>query len=184
MLFRSKGICRSVAMEVSSILEDLLTDRPHTFPPTRVNRTALRPEPRAVEVDVPKPRTVRKDHVKARILWSVNGYRKKPVAMTPSHSEAITGAVRFTATLPIRNGWCHYAVQFSLNNGKSWQWEEFDEQACGLIKSMADERGQRVLSFYADTLNLKLDGNLTPVKDENGLFVYGTFDDIAAQLED
>ena len=179
-----KGICRSVAMEVSSILEDLLTDRPHTFPVTRVNRTALRPEPRTVTVDIPKPRTVRKDHVKARILWSVNGYRKKPVAMTPSHSEAITGAVRFTATLPIRNGWCHYAVQFSLNNGKSWQWEEFDEQACGLIKSMADERGQRVLSFYADTLNLKLDGNLTPVRDENGLYIYGTFDDIAAQLED
>ena len=179
-----KGICRSVAMEVSSLLEDLLTDRPHTFPATRVNRTALRPEPRTVTVDIPKPRTVRKDHVKARILWSVNGYRKKPAAMMPSHSEAISGAVRFTATLPIRNGWCHYAVQFSLNNGKTWQWEEFDEQACGLIKSMADERGQRVLSFYADTLNLKLDDTLTPVKDENGLFLYGTFDDIASQLED
>lgn len=179
-----KGICRSVALEVSALLEDILTDRPFSFPPSRLNRTALRPEPRTITVDIPKPRTLRKDHIKARILWSVNGYRKKPVQMVQTHAKSIGGAVRFTATLPIRNGWCHYAVQFSLNNGNTWQWEEFHEQACGLIKSMADERGQRVLSFYADTLNLKLDGYLTPVKDENGLFVYGNFDDIASQLED
>lgn len=179
-----KGICRSVALEASALLEDLLTDRPFSFPPSRVNRTVLRLEPRTVTADIPKPRTIRKDLIKARILWSVNGYRKKPVIMTPSHTEAITGAVRFTAVLPVRNGWCHYAVQFSLDNGKTWQWEEFDQQASGLIKSTADERGQRVLSFYADTLNLKLNADMTPVKDQNGLFVYGTFDDIAAQLED
>lgn len=179
-----KGMCRSVALEVSAMLEDILTDRPFTFPPSRVNRTALRPEPRTITIDIPKPRTVRKDSIKARILWAVNGYRKKPVPMAQSHTKAIGGAVRFTATLPVRNGWCHYAVQFSLNDGKTWQWEEFHEQACGLIKSMADERGQRVLSFYADTINLKLDDNLIPVKDENGLFVYGTFDEIADQLED
>ena len=47
---------------------------------------------------------------------------------------------------------------------------------------MADERGQRVLSFYADTFNLRIDEHYKPVKDENGMFVYGTFDDIAEQL--
>ncbi len=75
-------------------------------------------------------------------------------------------------------------MQFSLDNGKTWQWEEFDQQGQRIDKSTADERGQRVLSFYADTLNLKLNADMTPVKDQNGLFVYGTFDDIAAQLED
>ena len=124
-----KGICRSVALEVSALLEDILTDRPFSFPPSRVNRTVLRLEPRAVTVDIPKPRTVRKDQIKARILWSVNGYRKKPVLMTPSHTEAMTGSVRFTAVLPIRNGWCHYAVQYSMNDAKSWHWVEFDHHA-------------------------------------------------------
>ena len=179
-----KSVCRSVNLEVSRLLEDVLTDRPPTFPPSRVNRIVLRSEPRTITVDIPKPHTVRSDRIQARILWSLNGYRKKPVLMEQSHSRPAGGVVRFTATLPIRNGWSHYAVQFSLNNGKTWQWEEFHENSSGLIKSMADERGQRVLSFYADTLNLKLDSNYMPVRDERGLFVYGTFDDIAAQLED
>lgn len=178
-----KTVCRTLAMKVSALLEDLLTERPATFPPSRINRTLLRTEPKTIVVDIPKPKTLRKDQIKARVLWSVNGYRKKPIMMTPSHSKPVVGAVRFEATLPIRNGWCHYAVQFSLNDGKTWQWEEFHEQACGLIKSMPDERGQRVLSFYADTINLKLHDDYTPVRDEHGLFVYGTFDDIAEQLE-
>lgn len=179
-----KSICRSIILEVSALLEDLLTDRPATFPPSRVNRIVLRSEPRTIAVDIPKPRTVRTDRIKARILWSLNGYRKKPVPMEQAHSRPVGGVVRFTATLPIRNGWCHYAVQFSLNDGKTWQWEEFHENSCGLIKSMADERGQRVLSFYADTLNLKLNPDSSPARDERGLFVYGTFDDIADQLEE
>ena len=179
-----KSRCRAIAMEVSALLEDLLTDRPAAFPPTRLNRTVLRSEPRTITVDIPKPRTIRKDHIRARILWAVNGYRKKPVHMQQAHARPIGGVVRFTATLPHRNGWCHYAVQFSLNNGKTWQWEEFHEQSCGMIKSMADERGQRVLSFYADTLNLKLNDDYSPARDERGLFVYGTFDDLAEQLED
>lgn len=178
-----KGMCRSVCLEVSARLEDILTERPFGFPPSRINRASLRTEPRVVTVHIPKPRNVKRTGVKARIQWAVNGNRKKPVLMEPDTGETMPDMIRFGAVLPVRNGWIHYAVQYSYDDGKTWEWEELDENAHGLIKSMADERGQRVLSFYADTLNLRLDDHLAPVKDENGLFVYGTFDDIAEQLE-
>jgi glycogen synthase len=178
-----KGMCRSVCLEVSSRLEDILTERPWGFPPSRINRATLRTEPRVVTVHVPKPRNVKRSSLKARIQWAVNGNRKKPMPMEPDTGEMTPEMVRFGAVLPPRNGWIHYAVQYSYDGGKTWEWEELDENAHGLIKSMADERGQRVRSFYADTLNLKLDEKLSPVKDDNGLFVYGTFDDIAEQLE-
>jgi glycogen synthase len=178
-----KGMCRSVCLEVSSRLEDLLTERPFGFPPSRINRASLRTEPRLVSVQIPKPRTIKRSSIKARIQWAVNGHRKKPALMEPDNDDSAPDMIRFEATLPVRNGWIHYSVQYSIDGGKTWEWEELDDNSHGLIKSMADERGQRVLSFYADTLNLKLDEHLIPVKDENGLFVYGTFDDIAEQLE-
>lgn len=178
-----KGMCRSVCLEVSARLEDILTERPFHFPPSRINRASLRTEPRVLNVHIPKPRNIKRSFVKARIQWAVNGNRKKPVMMEPDTAEITPEMIRFGAVLPVRNGWIHYAVQYSIDDGKSWEWEELDESAHGLIKSMADERGQRVLSFYADTLNLRLDEHLTPLKDELGLFVYGTFDDIAEQLE-
>ncbi|MCE5185428.1 MAG: glycogen/starch synthase [Planctomycetaceae bacterium] len=178
-----KGMCRSICLEVSSHLEDILTERPFGFPPSRINRAALRTEPRVVTVHIPKPRNIKRTSVKARIQWAVNGNRKKPVSMDPDTGAITPEMIRFGAVLPVRNGWIHYAVQYSYDNGKNWEWEELDENAHGLLKSMADERGQRVLSFYADTLNLRLDDRLVPLKDDNGLFVYGTFDDIAEQLE-
>jgi glycogen synthase len=178
-----KGICRSVCLEVSAILEGILTERPFTFPPSRINRSVFRPEPASLRIGVRKPRTVRKEKVKTRIQWTANGYRKKPVMMTPEGSIEEGGMMTFTAVFPVRTGWLHYAVQVSTDDGQTWQWEELDENAHGLIKYSADERGQRVLSFYADTLNLQLDDQWQPVKDENGMYVYGTFDDIADQLE-
>ncbi|MCI0498929.1 MAG: glycogen/starch synthase [Planctomycetales bacterium] len=178
-----KGICRSVCLEVSALLEGILTERPFTFPPSRTNCSVFRPEPATVQICVQKPRTVRKEKVKARIQWSANGHRKKPIAMTPEGGVEEGGKMTFSAILPVRTGWLHYAVQISTDNGENWQWEELDEHSHGLLKYIADERGQRVLSFYADTLNLQLDDQWRPVRDENGLYVYGTFDDIADQLE-
>ena len=180
---QDKGICRSVCLEVNAILEDLLTERPHTFPPSRINRSVFRSESAEVEVHILKPRTIRKDHFKARVLWSVNGRRKKPLPMTPIGSIQSGGIMTFTVVFPVKAGWFHYAVQFSSDGGNNWQFEELDARSHGLIKYVADERGHRVLSFYADTFNLQLDDSYQPVKDENGMFVYGTFDDMAEQLQ-
>ncbi|MBL7214181.1 MAG: glycogen/starch synthase [Phycisphaerae bacterium] len=178
-----KGMCRSIALEVSAILEDVLTERPFTFPPSRINRSVFRPKPASIRITTQKPRNLRKDKFKARVLWSVNGRRKKPLMMTQGGIIAPGGFVTFAAAFPVRNGWIHYSVQVSFNEGKTWQSEELDDNSQGLLKYVADERGQRVLSFYADTFNLKLDESFEPVKDENGMFVYGTFDEIAEQLE-
>jgi glycogen synthase len=178
-----RGICRSIALEVSALLEDVLTERPFTFPPTRVNRSIFRPKPAAIRITTQKPRNLRKDKFKVRVAWSVNGRRKKPLLMTPEGPIAPDGMMTFTVVFPVRQGWVHYSVQVSDDEGKSWLAEELDNNSQGLLKYVADERGQRVLSFYADTFNLKLDEMYEPVKDENGMFVYGTFDEIADQLE-
>ncbi len=177
-----KGMCRSIAMEVSAILEDVLTERPFTFPPTRVNRSVLRPKRAFLRINIQKPRNLRKNNFIVRIQWSANGRRKKPILMTPEGAIRAGGMMTFFALFPIRTGWLHYSVQFSVNDGQSWQWEEMDDNSHGLLKYVADERGQRVLSFYADTFNLKLDEHFQPIKDENGMYVYGTFDEIAEQL--
>lgn len=178
-----KGMCRSVCLEVCAILEDLLTERPHTFPPSQVNKSILRPNPVSVTVTIQKPRNVRHENFKSRVQWACNGYRKKTFLMTPERGGQSGGFVTFNADFPVRSGWIHYAVQYSTNNGKTWHWEGLDENSHGLLKYVADERGQRVLSFYADTFNLKLDENSQPVRDNNGLYVFGTFDDIADQLK-
>lgn len=177
------GICRSIALEVSAILEDVLTERPFTFPPSQINRSIFRPKPAVIRITTQKPRNLRKDKFNVRVSWSVNGRRKKPLMMTQEGPIAPNGFMTFTTVFPVRHGWIHYSVQTSVDDGKSWQAEELDDNSQGLLKYVADERGQRVLSFYADTFNLKLDGDFTPVKDENGMFVYGTFDEIADQLE-
>ncbi|MHC4551424.1 MAG: glycogen/starch synthase [Planctomycetota bacterium] len=178
-----KGMCRSVCMEVSGMLEDILTERPATFPPSHVHRSAFRSKPAEVRVTVAKPRQLRKDKFKVRLVWAVNGRRKKPLDMTAEGKIAEGGLITFIATFPVRAGWIHYSVQTSVDEGQTWEFDELDEHSHGLIKYITDERGQRVLSFYADTFNLKLDEHLKPVKDENGMYVYGTFDDLADQLE-
>ena len=178
-----KGMCRSICLEVSAKLEDILTERPFTFPVSRLNRSVFRTESAAVTIQLRKPRNVRKDDFKVSVQWSVNGRRKKAIPMTPVGSIQEGGVMTFSVVFPVRNGWIHYAVQFSTDGGNTWQWEELDENSHGLLKYTADERGQRVLSFYADTFNLRIDGQYKPVKDENGMFIYGTFDDIADQLE-
>ena len=180
---QDKGICRSVSLEVSTILEDILTERPPTFPPSRVNRSVFRSESAEVEVQIRKPRNTRKDNFKARVLWSVHGRRKKPLPMTPVGNIQPGGFMTFSVVFPVKTGWFHYAIQCSTDGGNTWQFEELDARSHGLIKFVADERGQRVLSFYADTFNLQLDDAHQPVKDENGMFIYGTFDDIAEQLQ-
>ena len=177
------GMCRSICMEVSAMLEDILTERPHTFPPSQVHRSAFRSKPATVRVTVAKPRSVRKDTFNARIVWAVNGRRKTPLEMTAEGKLADGGLMTFAATFPVRSGWIHYSVQTSGDDGQTWDYDELDEHSHGLIKYIADERGQRVLSFYADTFNLKLNERFQPVKDENGMYVYGTFDDLADQLE-
>jgi len=180
---QDKGMCRSVCLEVSAILEDLLTERPLTFPPSRINRSVFRSESADIKVQMRKPHNIRKDDFKARVLWSVNGRRKKPLPMTPMGSIQPGGGMTFSVVFPVKSGWLHYAIQCSTDGGSHWQFEELDARSQGLIKYVADERGQRVLSFYADTFNLQLDDSYQPVKDENGIFVYGTFDDIAEQLQ-
>ncbi|MHC4373943.1 MAG: alpha-amylase family protein, partial [Planctomycetota bacterium] len=178
-----KGMCRSICLEVSAMLENILTERPFTFPPSRVHRSAFRSKPYTVKVTLAKPRRIRKDKMKVRIAWSVNGRRKKPIEMSSEGVIGFGGMMTFVATFPVRSGWLHYSVQYSIDDGQTWQWDDLDENSHGLIKYVPDERGQRVLSFYADTFNLKLDENFKPIKDDNGMYVYGTFDEISDQLE-
>jgi glycogen synthase len=178
-----KGMCRSICLEVSAMLEDILTERPYTFPPSRIHRSAFCSKPFTVEVKLVKPRKIRKDKMKIRIAWVLNGRRKKPLEMSSFGPVGTGGVMTFRATFPARAGWLHYSVQSSIDDGQSWDWDEFDENSHGFVKYIPDERGQRVLSFYADTFNLELDENFKPVKDENGMYIYGTFDEIAEQLE-
>jgi glycogen synthase len=91
--------------------------------------------------------------------------------------------ISFSAELPARHGWIHYSVQISLDEGKRWEYEKSDDNSHGLLKFIPDERGHRVLSFYVDTFNLRLDQNMLPLRDHAGAFIYGTFDDISEQLE-
>ena len=178
-----KGMCRSICLEVSAMLENILTERPFTFPPGQIHRSAFRSKPAAVRVTLAKPRQVRKEKFKVRAAWSVNGRRKKPLEMVSEGPIAPGGMMTFAAIFPVRVGWIHYSVQYSIDDGRSWAWDELDENSHGLIKYVPDERGHRVLSFYADTFNLKLDEHFRPIKDANGMYVYGTFDDLAEQLE-
>ncbi len=178
----NKGISRSVCLRVSKILEDLLTERPAAFPPARVNRSYFRGESPLIHVGTHKPVRIGIKNILARVQWSVNGHKKKPVAMQLDKMISDKEKLVFEVRLPGQNGWIHYSVQISTDAGKTWQFEKFDENSHGLLKRVADERGQRVLSLYADAFNLKLDASRRPVRDETGAFVYGTFDDLAEQL--
>lgn len=178
-----RDISRSVGLRVSKLLEDILTERPPQFPPSRVNRSIFRGEPVVVRVRVQKPYRIAAAKVSARIQWAINGHRKMPVGMELDTAESRGNQLAFSVQLPRRTGWIHYAVQISFDKGKSWHYEKFDGQSQGLLKSVADERGERVLSFYCDTFNLKLDDQWRAVRDSSGAYVYGTFDDLADQLE-
>ncbi len=179
-----KGLCRSVCLRVSKILEDLLTERPVSFPPSQLNRSIFRGEPFTLRVAVKKPFRIAARNVLARVLWAVNGHRKRPVAMVLDASASTPSERVFRAPLPRRSGWIHYAVQVSFDGGATWAFERFNPQSHGLLKSMPDERGQRVLSFYADTIHLRLDERLNPMRDASGAYVYGAFDEIADILSD
>jgi len=179
-----KGICRSVCLRASKILEDVLTERPASFPPSRVNRCVFQGERAQVSVRITKPRRVNRDKVRARMQWAVNGKRKRPVALVLDRAESRWQDLVFQGEFPVRRGAIHYAVQVSCDQGKTWKNETFeDNHSQGLIKYIADERGQRILSFYADTFNLQLDEQQTPRRNENGTYVYGSFALIAEQLE-
>jgi glycogen synthase len=178
----NKGISRSVCLRVSKILEDLLTERPPLFPAARVNRSYFRGELPTIHIYTHKPARIGIKNILARVQWSVNGRRKQPVAMQLDKTTSSKEKLAFEAHLPGQNGWIHYSVQISTDAGKTWQFEKFDENSHGLFKRVADERGQRVLSLYADSFNLKLDASRRPVRDETGAFVYGTFDELAEQL--
>ncbi len=180
----NKGISRSVCLRTSNLLEDILTERPAIFPRARVNRSYFRGEPPVIRIHIRRPGRVNIRNIQARVQWSVNGSRKKPVPMIRLPEIESSDIINFETHLPSKNGWIHYSVQVSLDGGKNWDFEKFDEYSHGLLKRVADERGQRVLSIYADTFNLKLDASLRPVRDETGTYVYGTFDDLAAQLPD
>ena len=176
-----RGICRSVGLRVNKILEDLLTERPASFPPSRVNRSVLRSEPGQVQVQVAKPYRIKQGHLRARVQWALNGHRKRPVPMEQVKGQA-SNQVTFKAEFPVRKGWIHYSVQVSLDEGQTWRSEVYDEKSNGLLKFIADERGQRILSMYADTFNLRLDDHQQPQSDEDGRYVYGTFATLAEQL--
>ncbi|MFX0203311.1 MAG: hypothetical protein ACFFCW_44985, partial [Candidatus Hodarchaeota archaeon] len=178
-----KGICRSVCLRVNKLLEDILTERPYTFPPSRVNHSVFRGEHAYIRTTIVKPHRISRDRVAARVVWSLNGHRKKPIPMKLDPKQSHYDNISFKTDLPARNGWIHFSVQISFDGGQSWKYEKSNEYSHGLIKYVADERGQRVLSFYADTFNLRLDDNMRPVQDETGTYVYGTFDDITEQLE-
>lgn len=178
----SDGVRRSVSIRVSKMLEDILTERPAAFPASRVNRSLFRGEAATVRVSIRKPHRIARRNITARVLWAVNGRRKKTLNMRLVSKASENRKMVFEAELPQRNGWIHYAVQISFDKGATWTYEKFERNSQGLLKRVPDERGQRVLSFYADTWNLKLDEQLRPFRDEQGVYTYGTFDDIAEQL--
>jgi len=180
---QDRGICRSISLKVNKILEDVLTERPAAFPPSRVNLSIFRGKHPRILITTVKPRGVNRKKVQARVLWSVNGHRKKPVPMRLDSKTSRYDNISFQAELPMGHGWIHYSVQVSLDGGRKWQYEEFDDRSNGLLKFIPDERGQRVLSFYADTFNLRLDHMMQPLRDHTGAYIYGTFDDISEQLE-
>ena len=180
---QDKGICRSVSLKVNKLLEDVLTERPAAFPPSRVNLSIFRGKHARIRITTNKPHGVNRNKVRARVVWSVNGHRKKPVLMESDSKAGRYDSISFSAQLPAGHGWVHYSVQVSLDGGRKWQYEEFDESSNGLLKFVPDERGQRILSFYADTFNLRLDQRMQPLRDHTGAFIYGTFDDISEQLE-
>lgn len=182
--FLSDGaVSRSVSYRVSRTLEDLLTDRPMTFPQTRTNRSVFRGDKAVVRITVDKPPRIKSENIRARLQWAVNGNRKRTLPMELDARSSTREALVYEVELPIRRGWIHYAVQVSFGHGKGWHYEPFDANSQGQIKFVADERGERVLSMYADTFNLKLDENFEPVRDELGAYVYGSFDELAEQLE-
>lgn len=178
-----RGMCRSVGLRVNKILEDLLTERPASFPPSRVNRCVLRTEQAEVVIRIAKPYRVNENHVRARILWALNGRRKRTVVMDSVRAESHGAQLTYRGVFPLHRGWIHYSVQVSHDQGSTWQSEMYDEQSNGLLKFVADERGQRVLSFYADTFNLSLDQERRPVCNDEGAYVVGTFATIADQLK-
>ena len=179
-----KDLSKSVRYRVTRILEDLLTDRPLNFPKSRVNRSVFRSDKATIQIKIDKPYRIKLDNIKVRLQWAVNGKRKRTLPMEINTKAGSKKCPVYQVELPDRKGWVHYAVQVSFDQGKHWHYEQFDPNGQGLIKFIADERGQRVLSLYADTFNLKLDEKLNPVKDETGVYVYGTFDELAAQLEE
>ena len=180
---QDRGICRSISLKVNKILEDVLTERPAAFPPSCINLSIFRGKRARILITTVKPRGVNRNKVQARVLLSVNGHRKKPVLMGLDSKTSRYDNISFQAELPTGYGWIHYSVQVSLDGGRKWRYEEFDDRSNGLLKFIPDERGQRVLSFYADTFNLKLDHSMQPLRDHTGAYIYGTFDDIAEQLE-
>ena len=180
---QDKGICRSVCLKVNKILEDVLTERPAVFPPSRVNRSIFRGEHARIRTTTVKPHGVNREKVRARVVWLVNGHRKKPLGMGLDSKASRYDSISFRAELPAGHGWIHYSVQVSHDGGKRWEYEKSDECSNGLLKFIPDERGHRILSFYADTFNLRLDQRMQPLRDHTGAFIYGTFDDISEQLE-
>jgi glycogen synthase len=180
---QDKGICRSINLKVNNILEDVLTERPAAFPPSRVNLNIFRGKRARIRITTNKPHGVNRNKVRARVVWSVNGHRKKPVLMESDSKASRHDSICFRAELPAGHGWIHYSVQVSYDGGKKWRYEEFDDRSNGLLKFVPDERGQRILSFYADTFNLRLDQRMQPLHDHTDAFIYGTFDDISEQLE-
>ncbi|MCF7972903.1 MAG: glycogen/starch synthase [Phycisphaerae bacterium] len=178
-----RGVCRSIGLRVSQILEDLLTERPASFPPSRVNRCVIRGDQPEVKIKIAKPYRVKESHVRARLLWAVNGHRKRPVAMEWIKAESSGAQLVFRGEFSLHRGWVHYSVQVSHDQGRTWQSEVYDEASNGLLKWVADERGHRILSFYADTFNLRLDQQQQPLRDEEGSYVTGTFATIAEQLQ-
>ena len=180
---QNRGICRSISLKVNKILEDVLTERPANFPPSCINLSIFRGQRARIRITTVKPLGVNRKKVRARVAWAVNGRRKKPVLMGLDSRASRYDRISFSAELPATHGWIHYSVQVSHDGGKKWRYEEFDTYSNGLLKFIPDERGQRVLSFYADTFNLRLDHRMQPLRDHTGAYIYGTFDDISEQLE-
>jgi len=177
-----KGLSRSVCYQVSRLLTDVLTERPAVFPQSQTNRSVFKGDKAVVRVAVDRPYRIKASKIRARLQWSVHGHRKRTLPMRQIEEDG-DGRVYFEIELPARRGWIHYAVQVSRDDGRRWAYEVLDSEAQGLLKFVADERNQRVLSLYADTFNLNLDESFSPVHDENGACVYGSFDQLADQLE-
>ncbi len=178
-----RGMCRSIGLRVSKILEDLLTERPTSFPPSHVNRCVIRGDSAEVKIRVARLYRVKETHVRARLQWAMNGYRKRPLDMDWVKEESLGAQLIFKGEFPLLKGWIHYSVQVSYDQGATWKSDVYDAQSNGLLKAVADERGHRILSFYADTFNLRLNEQQQPVRDEVGSYVYGTFATIAEQLQ-
>jgi len=173
-----------IKRELNRFIFDRRTERPLEFPLTRHNFSAFDSSDHTVEVTFP---IVNGQAPDVRVCYSKNGEAVETAAMTQKGNDE--NDAHYAWTVPVRDGWVHYAVQYKDPVSGLWYYcanelfeDEKYEKLNGLIKFQEDIRGDRVLGVRPAVYNLRLDTFNQPMVDENGNIMLGTFDDLQQQL--